>query len=295
MKSQVLIRWAAMVWAGIALCLAGYSMAANTATDALGMCKKISKKLASVNYAECAGLGFSEPRFYSVKSQPLLELRLPATAVAEGEKAPRILFLGGIHGDEYSSVSVSFKWLNMLKKQHDGRITWHALPLVNPDGMLKRRGSRVNANKVDLNRNFQPAKAVYTPLEYWRDRKKKRARYFPGHAPLSEPESKAVHQLIKEFEPDLIVSVHAPHGIVDFDGNTRYPPRRLGPLKLSLLGTYPGSLGNYAWLVRKIPVVTIELAHAGIMPKKREINRMWRDLTGWIDRNTGAYQRVAEK
>lgn len=269
------------------------SVAQAARTEAEQMCGKISSKLSSVSYRECAGLNFGQPRFYSVNNQPLLELRLDADK-RYGKKVPRILFLGGIHGDEFSSVSVTFKWLNKLKKQHDGAIAWHFVPLVNPDGMLRRRGKRVNANKVDLNRNFVPAETAKTPLEYWKARAKKRSRYYPGLAPLSEPETQAVHQLIDEFKPHVIVSVHAPHGIVDFDGNKKNRPRKFGPLWLHQLGTYPGSLGNYAWFVRNIPVVTLELPHAGIMPKKRQIDHMWRDLTAWIDRKTGVQQRVAE-
>jgi hypothetical protein len=191
------------------------------------------------------------------------------------------LFIGGIHGDEYSSVSVTFKWLNTLRAHHSGEFDWLFLPVLNPDGLLRRRSTRVNANKVDLNRNFTPAPEFPEPLMHWQQYAKKRMRYFPGYHPLSEPESRVVHQLIEEYQPNVIVSVHAPHGILDFDGGIQ-PPNRLGPLHLRQLGTYPGSLGNYGWFVKNIPVVTIELQHAGIMPRKHEIDRMWTDLVRWL-------------
>ena len=54
---------------------------------------------------------------------------------------------------------------------------------------------------------------------------------------------------------------------------------------MNLLGTYPGSLGNYAGIQRKIPVVTIELPYAGIMPTNKEINGIWRDLVRWLRKN----------
>jgi hypothetical protein len=48
------------------------------------------------------------------------------------------------------------------------------------------------------------------------------------------------------------------------------------------LGTYPGSLGNYAGIDLGLPVVTVELAAAGIMPSDGEISDMWIDLVRWL-------------
>jgi protein MpaA len=254
------------------------------------LCHKIGTKLSSVSEKECRKVGFNVPRFYSVNGLPIVEKHFPA----DSSQAPRILFIGGIHGDEYSSVSVTFKWLNTLLEHHSGSYDWHFVPLANPDGLLKKRSTRVNANDVDLNRNFTPAEGFADPLAHWQERAKRRARYYPGKAPLSEPETQAIHQLIDEYKPTVIVSVHAPHGILDFDGNSIQPPSRLGPLYLKQLGTYPGSLGNYAWFVKKIPVMTIELKHAGIMPKANEISRMWVDLVRWVDKKTKQQVDIAK-
>lgn len=242
------------------------------------LCQQIGRKLSSVSKQDCLNVGFSAPRFYSNNRHPLLEKRFPAKTELN---APRILFLGGIHGDEYSSISVSFKWLKTLKQHHSGIYDWHFMPLANPDGLLRKKSTRVNANRVDLNRNFIPAETAIDPLKHWQTYARKRARYYPGISPLSEPESQAIHQLIEELKPDVIISVHAPHGILDFDG-TITPPSKLGPLRLKQLGTYPGSLGNYGWFVKQIPVMTIELKHAGIMPKQRDMDRMWTDLVHWV-------------
>jgi len=91
--------------------------------------------------------------------------------------------------------------------------------------------------------------------------------------------------LVKEFKPDVIVAVHAPYGVLDFDGPPR-PPKRLGQLYLNLLGAYPGSLGNYAGVEQNIPVITIELKHAGIMPSRNEISHIWVDMVRWLRKNT---------
>ncbi|WP_428033147.1 M14 family zinc carboxypeptidase [Amphritea sp.] len=251
--------------------------------EVIEICNRIGEKLSSVSAEECLNAAFAPPRFYSNHHLPLLEKHFPASP--KREDAPRILFLGGIHGDEYSSVSISFKWLKILQESHSGVYDWHFMPLTNPDGLLQKKSTRVNANHVDLNRNFIPAETAIDPIEHWQTYAKKRARYYPGAKPLSEPETQAIHLLIDELQPDIIVSVHAPHGILDYDG-TITPPRNLGPLQLKQLGTYPGSLGNYGWFVKQIPVMTIELKHAGIMPKQHDIDRMWADLIQWIKQRT---------
>lgn len=257
-------------------------------TETQNICAKIGRKLSSVSVNECNALSFDLPRFYSVGGLAILEKHFPATRA----DAPRILFIGGIHGDEYSSVSVTFKWLNTLNKHHSGAYDWHFLPLANPDGLLQSRSSRVNQNKVDLNRNFIPAPDFPEPLAHWKKKARERSRYYPGEAPLSEPESRVIHQLIEEYRPDIVVSVHAPHGILDFDGSNLQPPKKLGPLHLRQLGTYPGSLGNYAWFVKRIPVMTIELEHAGIMPANLDIERMWTDLVSWVEDTTTVRKQV---
>lgn len=247
------------------------------------ICNEIGNKLGSVSSSDCLDAVFDKPRFYSNKHRPLLEKHFYASPGLVN--APRILFLGGIHGDEYSSVSLSFKWLKILEQNHRGVYDWHFMPLTNPDGLLQKKSTRVNARNVDLNRNFIPSETSVDPIKHWQTYAKKRARYYPGTKPLSEPETQAIHQLINELKPDIIVSVHAPHGILDYDGSIT-PPQKLGPLRLRQLGTYPGSLGNYGWFVKQTPVMTIELKHAGIMPSKKDIDHMWTDLIRWIKLRT---------
>ena len=96
---------------------------------------------------------------------------------------------------------------------------------------------------------------------------------------------------IQRFQPDVIVAVHAPHGIIDYDG-PKNGPYKLGRLYLNLLGTYPGSLGNYAGVQMEIPVVTIELPYAGIMPKPQEVAHIWRDLVSWLRKNIDPAQEA---
>ena len=191
--------------------------------------------------------------------------------------------IGGIHGDEYSSISIMFKWIKLLKNDAENPYTWHIIPTANPDGLLQKQAQRTNANQVDLNRNFSPAGDYQDNLNYWYNKNASDPRRYPGPEPFSEAESLWLAQYIQQYKPDVIVSVHAPYGIIDFDGVVEAPPEQLGPLHLKLLGTYPGSLGNYAGIQKGIPVITIELPYAGIMPSKSQIKSIWSDLQHWLN------------
>jgi len=111
---------------------------------------------------------------------------------------------------------------------------------------------------------------------------------------------------MERFQPDVIISVHAPFGVLDFDGPVE-PPQRFGRLVLNRVGVYPGSLGNYSGMHKNIPVVTIELPNARTMPANAEVERIWQDMLNWIQRNVpkqvdmsatrplSPLQRLAEK
>jgi murein peptide amidase A len=245
-------------------------------------CTRIGSKLGSVNIQDCLDVNLTATDGRSVDNAPILLKEYPPLQ----SRAPlgKVLLIGGIHGDEYSSVSIVFKWMKTLDQYHSGLFHWNIIPLLNPDGLLQRKSQRINANDVDLNRNFPMDDWENTSLEHWNRFTGRNPRYYPGEGPLSEPESTWLVKHIDEFNPDVIVAVHAPHGIVDYDG-PRNGPYKLGRLHLNLLGTYPGSLGNYAGIQRKIPVVTIELPYAGIMPTNKEINDIWRDMVRWLSEN----------
>jgi hypothetical protein len=77
------------------------------------------------------------------------------------------------------------------------------------------------------------------------------------------------------------VSMHAPYHLVDYDG-TPTAPNSLDSLYLRKLSVFPGSLGNYAGANLAMPIVTVELQSAGIMPNKQEIDKVWGDLVHWL-------------
>ncbi|MEM7356522.1 MAG: M14 family murein peptide amidase A [Acidobacteriota bacterium] len=272
----------------VTVALAGSSVAANemealesqTNGDELNViCQRIGNKLGSVSFDECMDVGLELSGARAVSGTPIVVKEyLP---LADREARGRVLLVGGIHGDEYSSVSVVFKWMKILNQFHSGLFHWRISPLMNPDGLLRQRSQRMNENGVDLNRNFPSPNWLEETRDYWIRRTSSNPRRFPGDAPLSEPESRWLVDEIESFKPEVIVSVHAPHGVLDFDGPPE-APKRFGSLNLNLLGTYPGSLGRYAGVHRELPVVTIELESAGSMPSVSEQRKIWLDLVRWL-------------
>ena len=248
--------------------------------DALtATCRRIGDKLGSVSFEECQNMGLDLSMGRAVSGTPILTreyLPLPSR-----QPRGKVLLIGGIHGDEYSSVTIVFKWMAILNRYHSGLFHWRISPLMNPDGLLRSRSQRMNQNGVDLNRNFPCPNWVEETRDYWVRRTSSNPRRFPGDAPLSEPESSWLAEEIERFQPEVIVSVHAPHGVLDFDGPPE-APKRFGSLSLNLLGTYPGSLGRYAGVHKEIPVVTIELPSAGSMPSVAEQRQIWLDLIRWL-------------
>ncbi len=250
------------------------------------LCQEIGNKLGSVSVQDCRDRQLNHGGAVSVKERPLV-IR-DYNHQNSVEEPSRILIMGGIHGDEYSSISIMFKWMDLLEQrlQFDGEdpFFWRFIPLANPDGLLEGQAVRQNANGVDLNRNFPSTDWARLALKDWRERTGSNPRRFPGNDPASEPEVQWLLQQIREFQPSVIIAVHAPHQLVDFDGPA-VAPRKIGELYLHQLGVYPGSLGNYAGIDMGIPVVTLELPSAGIMPPGEQILEMWEDLLAWLRAN----------
>lgn len=249
-------------------------------------CRALAERLPAVVFGRCIDKGFVATGYHSVQGRPLV------VRTVQSRQRParaRILLIGGTHGDELSSVSLVFEWLDRLLA-NGSDYTWHVVPALNPDGLLTDKPTRVNAHGVDLNRNLPTIAWRSESRRYWR-RVGYAPRRYPGSAPASEPETQWLVDQIAAFRPDVIVSVHAPYGVLDYNG--KFPaPRELGSLELHRLGVYPGSLGNYASRMLGIPVITIELRHARKLPAPAEIRQMWIDLNRWLTRYVGYLYRA---
>ncbi len=243
--------------------------------ELLALCLELSRPLPSVPDKLCHSVQLEASGAKSVKGRLILQ----RDVMAENPKR-RVLVLGGIHGDERTASSLVFHWIGHTEVT-PASTHWRFIPGLNPDGLLAQPPRRTNANGVDLNRNFPTPDWQRDALSYWASKTKKDIRRFPGNAPLSEPESKFLYDQIQTFKPDVIVSIHAPFGVLDFDGPST-PPQKLGRLYLDQVGIYPGSLGNYGGVTLGIPVVTIELPHSSKAPTSTEMRQMWLGLVRWM-------------
>ncbi len=170
---------------------------------------------------------------------------------------PHILFVGGIHGDEPAGVQLAtdlLQWLRDVENTHREKVasSWTLIPCLNVDGY--QRKSRVNANGVDLNRNF--------PSHDWNE-SHRAPRYYPGPSPQSENEVHALVRLIDEIKPIVIVHFHSWKPAIIYTGADARPYAEYFaapsyPLQDDIGHPTPGSLGQYGWYQKKIPVVCIE-------------------------------------
>ncbi len=178
---------------------------------------------------------------------------------AESRSADVVLILAGIHGDEPTSVVQADRLVQLLGDSgfdsRDFPRTLVVIPRMNPDGLAAK--TRVNAKRVDLNRNF--------PASNWRE--SRRDRNWTGPSPLSEPESRLLHDLVERLKPTRILSIHSiragRHG-VNFDGPAHslaeLMARHNGYAVLPTMGyPTPGSFGSWAGIDKQIPVITLEL------------------------------------
>jgi murein peptide amidase A len=272
------------------------ALAAPVAWAQTDPCLDLIRNVQGVTASDCRMATLKPTGARSVNGLPLLQREVHAnehaaaslkTVAAVSTTAPnalpplKVLVLGGIHGDEMSSVALVFRWIALAQAQPAG-IHWRFVPGLNPDGLLQNKPTRVNANKVDLNRNFPTPGWQHEAAEHWVNRTRKDPRRWPGNTAQSEPETRFVVQSMSQWKPDLIVSVHAPYAVLDFDGPVE-PPHRLGKLFLDRVGIFPGSLGNYGGMHRNVPVVTLELPHANRLPPDAEVRQMWADLLKWTD------------
>jgi hypothetical protein len=222
----------------------------------------------------------------SVDGIPLLVKRFAPKNVSNARPL-RVLLLGGIHGDEMTASAIVFQWMQWMQKPPAQDFNWTVIPVVNPDGMLASPPKRMNAHGVDLNRNFLTPGWQQDAPRYWTKVTGSDPRRFPGTAPLSEPETRWINEEMERYQPNVIISVHAPYGVLDFDGPAP-TPHQFGRLIFNPVGVFPGSLGNYSGLHKNVPVITIELPNATAMPSDVEVKRIWQDMLTWIQRNVHA-------
>jgi len=168
----------------------------------------------------------------------------------------KVLVIGVFHGDEPQGKYLIDNYL--LSYQGENLLF---IPCLNPDGMAEK--NRCNSNGVDLNRNF--------PTKNWGENKGDNATcddettsYYGGVSPASEIETQFVIDVVERYKPQLIVTLHAPYKVVNYDGPASVVAQKISdiikyPVEASIGYPTPGSFGTWAGVERNIPVITLEL------------------------------------
>lgn len=164
-----------------------------------------------------------------------------------------VLIIGVFHGDEPQGKYLIEKYFDNYKYNN-----LLFIPCLNPDGL--QNGTRTNANGVDLNRNF--------PTSNWGEDTSGAGEnpkdYYCGKSPASEIETQFVIDIIEKYHPKLILTLHAPYKIVNYDGPATEIAQKISdiigyPVEKSIGYPTPGSFGTYCGVERNIPTITLEL------------------------------------
>lgn len=241
-------------------------------------CAKIDKSFERWGWpeSECLKYEWNHVR-NSVKGDPLIWYALGNEEEHKNEHKDTTMVLCGIHGDEITPVKFCFDIIEHAKKYaeefKDKMIV--IAPIVNPDSFFKSKPTRTNQRMVDINRNFPTKDWDKDAIRMWKSRYGSDKRRYPGQRPLSEPEVVFQVNLIKRYNPDKIISVHAPLTLLDYDGPTKdinfkareevakslliQMSQKASGYKIKNYPYFPGSLGNWAGNERSIPTYTLEL------------------------------------
>jgi protein MpaA len=252
-------------------------------------CHKLERSFKKYQWDKsfCEEMNWSYKRT-SVKGDPLLWMTF-GEYEPDPTKVETTIIMCGVHGDEITPIKFCFDVINYLKDVSRGKVVDKktgvtadltgkfviVAPLVNPDSYFINNPTRTNANGVDVNRNLPTEDFDRLALKRWEDRYRKDKRRFPGKKAASEPETGFQVDLISDYKPDKILSVHAPLTMLDYDGPASIHTGGVVGSKANELlikmseqakgyriknyPLFPGSLGNYAGNERNIPTYTLEL------------------------------------
>ena len=177
--------------------------------------------------------------------------------------------LGAVHGDEVEGAHLATKLHEWLSETNEVDMPIIIVPIVNVDGF--KAGTRVNGNGVDLNRNLPSAE--WSP-------EAREEKYFPGKAPLSEPENKFLVELFTKYPPRFILSFHSWYPVINYNGKCKEVAEFLAqynkyPIEADFLThPTPGSLGEFGPQEFKAPVLTFECP---VLSETVTLDSVWKE------------------
>ena len=206
-------------------------------------------------------------------------------AYTYGTGSTTLAFAGGIHGGyEWNSVLLAYQVMDYLAANPEAipkNLSVTVIPSANPDGVFKVTGKegrftasdisatvvqstgRFNADKVDLNRNFD---CKWQATSTWQNKIES-----AGTAAFSEPEAKAIENFALKNKPAAMVFWHSQSNAV----YASQCKKGILPTTMDIMNTYAKAAGypavkvfdSYAttgaaddWLASiNIPAITVEL------------------------------------
>lgn len=211
--------------------------------------------------AASPGVAASDPPVSHETFGRSLEHR-PLRLMRVGDAAAKhvVLVVGCIHGSERAGIAVT----RALRDATPPAGTQLLLvDTANPDG--SRRGRRGNARGVDLNRNFPWG---WRPLD---------GIYASGRRPSSEPETRAIEQLVLRERPDVTVWFHQHLNWVDLQRGSsptlmrRYA--RVAGMRAVRTPVLPGTVAR--WQNHRLPAASafvVELPAGSLSAKRTAVH-----------------------
>lgn len=130
-------------------------------------------------------------------------------------KKPAVFFMGSIHGNEHPGAELLYMYAEWLVNEKEPDASWILhniytliLPVANPDGFDAYK--RVNANCVDVNRNFPKGWGGAGTLPG------SCCDICRGYSPLDQPESKAISDVVARYKPKWALDIHSGEEILAY-------------------------------------------------------------------------------
>lgn len=152
-----------------------------------------------ITYDHISGILNNLPANFKIEQIGESVKELPIKSVTFGKGTNRILMWSQMHGNESTTTKAVFDLINWIGTKSDlsnsilNNCTIKIIPMLNPDGA--KAYTRVNANKIDLNRDAQNR---------------------------SQPESKILRNCFEVYKPDFCFNLHDQRTIFNI-GDTPKP------------------------------------------------------------------------
>jgi hypothetical protein len=170
---------------------------------------------------------------------------------------PTVLLTALMHGSEVIGALALRRWLqDALPGGLFGGLRLVVVPVVNPDAYhrnMRRLAAggaafqRGNGRGVDLNRNFSWLGAVHHPMggssRPW-------SPHYRGPAPFSEPETRALRDLVENDPPALSLAFHSFGEVLLYPWSYRLDPHPRRPHYERLGAALNGAMGERVYGVK---------------------------------------------